>query len=209
MLDFIREHKYAVLLILGALAALLMLKQCNCTKPPAPPIVRPSEDIKKDLSRVNWDYKKTADSLQQITNRLRSDSARWASKLSLETRKTRQMEKELLEKIPPPCDTQAIEEQHDRINAYVNAVRSGDSACANQIDVMSRQLENANERAAASESRATKTGQLTLEAISNLEAEKKYSGQLKRKLTLSGIGNKIWKGVAVAEFIYIIIQIIK
>lgn len=206
---FKANFKALVYMLFGAIVALLLFKGCNCTKTPTAPIVTPTKEIKQEAKQVEWNYKKSTDSLAQIAHRLRTDSAKSHSQLIAINGKTRKLEQLLLASRPAPCDTAAINDQYQQTLDYVNEVRAGDSSCDATIEAMSKQITLEMQASELAESRATATGQLLQEALANADAQQKYSGDLKRKLRWSQIGNKIWKGTALAATAYIIISILK
>ena len=210
MQKFFKDNfKALVFMLFGALAMLLLVKGCNCTKTPTAPIVTPTKEIKQEAKKVEWNYKKSTDSLEQIANRLRTDSAKSHSQLIAITGKTRKLEQLLISIKPAPCDTAAINQQYQNTLDYIADVNTGDSLCNETIQVLGRQIDIEREKAKAEGLRATTTGQLLQEALANADAQQKYGSDLKRKLRWSKIGNKIWKGAAVAATAYIIISIIK
>lgn len=196
-------------MVFGAIAALLLVKGCNCTKAPTTPVIVPTKEIKQEVKKVEWNYKKSADSLSMIVNRLRTDSARSRSVLIAVTGKTRQLEQLLISNKPAPCDTNAINEQYQRTIDYMAIVNAGDSACNEVVETMSKQINIEMQATELAESRATASGVLLQQALANADAQELKAGKLKKQLTWVKLGNKVWKSAAIIAIGYIILSTLK
>lgn len=202
MLKFIRSNRLLIFGAAAAIAALILFKTCNCTKPPSPPIVTPTKTLKQEAAKLEWNYKKSTDSLQAIAAKLQKEAAMQRKAFTDITAYTRLLEKELKETPLPTADSQ-------RVADYIDVVQSGDSSCERLIGTLELQIINKDSTIAAEQRQHVGVQELLQQALKNADEQEKYAKQLKRNLTWTKLGNKIWKGAAVTAGLYILYTLIK
>lgn len=198
---FIKKHPLLTFFLFGVIAALILFKP-GCNKPAAPPPVTPAKEIKEVAKKMEWDYKKTADSLQARIVKVQDTVRKQKTELQRYKYQAEVMEGIINDLQLAPADSQKV---HD----YIAVVQIGDSLCDATIQAQERVISGKDSVIRLTNTYLSEKDKLLFNALDNYATLEKYSNSNLRKLRWTRISNKIWKGAAIAGAAYFLVSIIK